>query len=578
MAVRFINYNTPINDAIYPEISQIFNCPHPAKDRLLLNLTKKYGDHYLIFYFIGYYHENAKQYMNALKAYDKCISMRNFPDAYLNIARIFHNNGNIDNAIQILEKGANLCDDVRIFNYIGAIHYTLKKYEYSIKYYEIVIRKCHDNFDMYKCACNNMGFSYTSLGNNDRAIKYYRHGLSISPISEINTQLINNLLLNYDYALDLPNDACIDYTKVNAIYESIYGKTKIVKNNYGNKKIRIGYVSPDFKDHVCAYFIRPLLKFYDKNKFEVCCYHNNVEDAVSAELKQISGIYWRNIHEKSTDKVCGIIKADKIDILVDLAGHTNGNRLDVFHCKPANVQVSYLGFPNTTGLSNIDCRISDHYADPIDSTQMFTEKIIRMPQCFLCFTIPKNLPEIELKNNDDPIVFGVTNKSLKYNDLSLQLWEKILSNVPNSRITIKAGYNGELHRVLNERFIILDEIKDKMKYYGIYNNIDICLDTFPYSGTTTTCDVLCMSTPVITMSIPNRHVSNVTTSILSSMGHVELIAKNMDEYINIASALAFDRNRINKYKTTLRAEFGELMNEKLFMRDFDNLLLSIAKH
>jgi predicted O-linked N-acetylglucosamine transferase (SPINDLY family) len=254
--------------------------------------------------------------------------------------------------------------------------------------------------------------------------------------------------------------------------------------------------------------------------------------------------------------------------------------MDVMAKKPAPVQMTYLGYPNSTGLKTIDYRITDKYADPVDTKQFYSEKLIRMPRCFICFDIGSDLSAIPINPvQKSQIVFGVFNKFHKYNDESYKVWNRIIMSVPNSLLIIKKCVKNEeankCFAKLNlpkDKYIVLDNVPNQITFYNNFNFIDICLDTFPYSGTTTSCDTLIMSTPIVTLNIPNRHVSNVTSSILFNMGMPELVAHSLDEYADIAINLAKSPEKIAYYKQNIRNKFLEVMNPQLFIKEFDNLI------
>jgi predicted O-linked N-acetylglucosamine transferase (SPINDLY family) len=230
----------------------------------------------------------------------------------------------------------------------------------------------------------------------------------------------------------------------------------------------------------------------------------------------------------------------------------------------------------------MDYRITDNYADPITSEQKYSETLLRLPKCFICYSISKDInqyPIIPVRHKN--ITFGVFNKMNKHNKHTFRAWYEIIKNVPNSVLLIKrdtkVDYESKINSLkkigfTNEQLHIMDHIPDETSYKNLYNNIDICLDTFPYSGTTTSCDGFLMGTPIITLSIPNRHVSNVTSSILQNMGFPELVAYSINEYIDISIKLANDMDKIIYYKQNIRNKFLELMNEKIFTDNFDKLL------
>ena len=334
-----------------------------------------------------------------------------------------------------------------------------------------------------------------------------------------------------------------------------------------NRRLRVGFVSGDFRRHSVSYFVRGPLSRLDRTKVEAWAYYNHArEDERTQELKPLFE-EWRSIHGVSDDDTAAMIRRDGIDILIDLTGHTGHSRLSLFALKPAPVQISWIGYPNTTGLPTIDYRLTDEFADPSGSSDEFhTETLIRLPDCFLCYSPLREAPEVvpppvtECGN----ITFGSFNTRVKIGDETLALWRQVLTAVPNAKLVIKSAVG------LSEQSG-KDELLQKIKLAGIdtervtlhsapealgdhlalYGTIDICLDTFPYHGTTTTCEALWMGVPVVTLA-GESHVSRVGVSLLSNIGLQELIAHSAAEYVRIAAALARDPARLIELRATMR--------------------------
>lgn len=575
---------------IYDDVVKILNNTNISisdQETPLLDLLQKYKNHYLVYYFLGYYYTHAKNPDIAISCYKLCINAnKKCIDAYLNLAIIFHKYGKIQETQNVLTTGYQESpNDLRILNFLGALHYLNKDFYTAYSLYKNIVEQTKESSESIKNIYNNLGFSCSAIGKCKRAMQYFNTGLSISctvDCTKINTQLLQNKLINYDYMYKIPANTKDDYDAINTILKSV---PNYAFNKTQQCKLRVGYISGDLRQHVVSSFVEPILQRYNRSMFEVYCYANvEHEDDVSKRFKNYPEINWFNIFDIDTEKICQLIKSHKIDILIDLAGHTNKNNLDVLAKKPAPIQMTYLGYPNTTGLTTIDYRITDKYADPETTTQWFSEKLIRLPKCFLCYNISMDLSIVPIvPKNKTNIVFGVLNKIHKYNKYTYRVWNRIINTVNDSTLIIKKDIksskneNEKCLSVLNlpaNKFKMIDYVSDPQKYLLMYNDIDICLDTFPYSGTTTTCDALIMSTPVITLNIPNRHVSNVTSSFMMNMGFPELIAHSMEEYIDIAVNLANNPQKILFYKQNIRSKFLELMNTSSFAKDFDQLIFN----
>lgn len=312
-------------------------------------------------------------------------------------------------------------------------------------------------------------------------------------------------------------------------------------------RIRVGYVSADFSRHAVGWFMRPILSCHNREEFDVYCYSVAARgDDLTEEAKGLS--VWRDAFLMNDAGLAQQILEDEIDILVDLSGFTSGNRLLAFARRPAPVQVTWLGYPNTTGLQAMDYRITDPWADPAGVTDRFhTEKLFRLPSGFLCYGADPDSPEPAAPNG--PLTFASFNALPKINDRVLQLWARILMRVPESRLYLKAAALQclDTQAVMRERFAAagIDPVRLTMggfedchaDHLAAYNKVDVALDTFPYNGTTTTYDALWMGVPVVALE-GDSHVSRVCVSILQRSGHPEWLAATPDEYVDIAVRLA----------------------------------------
>jgi predicted O-linked N-acetylglucosamine transferase (SPINDLY family) len=353
------------------------------------------------------------------------------------------------------------------------------------------------------------------------------------------------------------------------------------ENRDTDRRLRIGYVSPDFRDHVVGWNLLALLSNHDREKFEIYCYASLANpDAMSEKIyKQIHT--WRNILGANDDQAAEVIRQDKIDILVDLSMHSGGNRLLVFARKPAPVQVTYLGYAGTTGMEAIDYRLSDPYLDPPETDlTVYSEKTIRLPHTYWCYQPGGATPEVttppSIKNGY--ITFGCLNNFAKVSAEAMKLWGRLLATMPNSRLLLHCPSQAHWQPVLSqfaEMGINADRIElvGRQKFPGYietYGRIDIALDPFPYGGAITTCDSLWMGVPVVTLS-GRTAVGRAAQSILCNVGLPELVAKMEDEYIQIAASLAGDPARLESLRASLRQRMADspVMNTKQFARDIE---------
>jgi predicted O-linked N-acetylglucosamine transferase (SPINDLY family) len=357
------------------------------------------------------------------------------------------------------------------------------------------------------------------------------------------------------------------------------------------RRMNIGYVSTDFKRHSVASFIEPLLAAHDKRRFKVFCY-SNVEfpDAVTRRIQDLSE-EWRDISRLGGEWVADRLRSDRIDILVDLAGHTGEGRVLLFARKLAPVQVTWLGYPNTTGIPAIDYRLTDAIADPPGRTERFhVEKLIRLERGFLCYAPPQESPQVsELPLlSAAHVTFGCFNNLAKVTPSMVALWAQLLGALPGARLRLKSFglAAASAQRSIREQFAARGIAAERVELSGPdesfaahldrYREIDIALDVFPYNGAATSCEALWMGVPLITLAGPT-HVSRVGASILSGAGLSELIASSAEEYVQKALELARDVERLRALRATMRDRLtrSPLLDAQGFARSVESAYLGM---
>lgn len=370
----------------------------------------------------------------------------------------------------------------------------------------------------------------------------------------------------------------------------LHARLAVVPDAYANeaepsRRLRIGYVSADFRNHSVAYFFEPLLSGHDPAVVETFCYSAvRHPDAVTHRLEAMAH-HWRSISGMTDADVFDVVQEDGIDILIDLAGHTAGNRLGVFAQKPAPLQITWLGYPSTTGLPTMDYRFTDTWADPPGVSEQFhTEALVRLPHGFLCYrpsadVAPTALPAVETAGH---VTFGSCNELARINEVMISRWAEILNAVPESRLIIsndaladvptREHYYGlfEAAGIDRNRLDLQDIPRDNAGRLNLYNRVDIALDTFPYNDTITTCEALWMGVPVVTLA-GQTHAGRVGVSLLSQVGLHECIAENPDRYREIAVHLANDRQKLGGWRGSLRDRMrrSSLCDTTGFARDVE---------
>lgn len=413
-------------------------------------------------------------------------------------------------------------------------------------------------------AHNNLGILQHAQGKTPEAIGQFERALSLQPgMAHARTNLL--LLLN---CTTIDPDTLYRRHREWGTRHAATGSGGIVAHDntaLPDRKLRIGYVSPDFRQHSCAYFIEPLFQAHDRSQVEIVCYSEVTEpDEVTARLRAHADV-WYDTTGKRDEEIVRRIREDRIDILVDLAGQTANNRLTVFAHKPAPVQVTWLGYGTTTGLTQIDYKLSDIWLTPGESGELFTEHVYNMDRCFIVYQPPRQTPDV----NHPPCIetgyvsFGSFNDLAKLSPEVIACWSRILLRVPRSRLFIKARQSKDPqaqtnilrrfheHEIASDRIVFLPYIPDSTGHFAAFHAIDICLDTFPYNGCTTTCDALWMGLPVVTLA-GDRSVARYGVTLLSAVGLTELIAGDPEQYVEIAASLARNPDRLAMLRSRIR--------------------------
>jgi protein O-GlcNAc transferase len=432
---------------------------------------------------------------------------------------------------------------------------------------------------------NDMAGNLKAMGKAHEAVDYYRRAIDLSPHDRVlhSNHLINLLCTTRLSPEEIYGEHLLFAEQcANQLAE---GRLPCLNDPSPDRPITVGYLSGDFRCHPVAFFIEPVLACHDRSAFRIVLYANHAKpDYITEQFRQF-GFEWRDVAKMPDDELANLIRHDNVDLLVDLAGHTRSNRLLLFARKPAPVQVTWLGYANTTGLDVMDFRITDTIADPPGMTEhLHTEELWRLPGCFLCYRPPQNPPDVGPSPFIEKgyVTFASFNHFAKVTPQMLTIWGKILTNIPGSRLIIKSPgmSHPPLRNALYEQFLragimaerieMLEMLPSVHDHLAFFNQVDIALDTYPYNGTTTTCEALWMGVPVISLA-GRSHVSRVGTSLLTNIGLADLAAESDDEYIAKACALALDSERLACYRNSLREmmQHSQLMDIQGFTRNLE---------
>lgn len=503
------------------------------------------------------------QSQKALSHIQRAIqSAPNRPDLHSTLGSMYSWLGQIDRAIEVLEHAVEL--DPRSAPTHGLLA-TLLLQQKDLDGAEHHYREAIANNPAFAEARTNLGTLMTMTARQAEAVQILRAGARDHPNHP-------GLMINYCVALNYADG--VEAKEIQLAHQQ-YGRVLAalpgqVKTQWPNsldpaRKLKIGFVSPDLFEHSVSFFVRPLIEGLDRKSFQVFVYSiGGRPDNMTRRLQQAADV-WRDLPRANDQQLLDAIRADQVDILIELSGLTQGNRMPALRLRGAPVQVTYCGYPNTTGIQTIDYRVIDSLTDPAGADAMAVEKLVRLDPCFLCFSPPESAPPPEPPPSERAgfITFGSFNSIKKLTPQVLALWARLLHAVPRARLVIKSdGLNGTQARasimttlkkegIPEVRFDLWEKLDGKNDHLAAYSAMDIALDTFPYNGTTTTCEALWMGVPVISL-LGNLHAARVGLSLLNAIGHKDLAANTPDECIRIATELAGDARRLHDLRTTLR--------------------------
>lgn len=498
-----------------------------------------------------------------------------FVEAQNNLGNALHNLGQPDQAIACYRAALGLRpDSAEIFNNLGNVLTETGQLDSAVACYD---RALHLRPD-YADACNNLANALKDSGRLDQAINFYDKAMAIDP-SHVAAHSGKIYTLHF-HPDSTPASLALAHQEWNLRHAASLPQFTGHRNSPDpTRRLRIGYVSADFRDHVIGRFLLPLFSHHSHEQLEIFCYASVARpDSLTAQFRHYADS-WRDAWALSDSELATQIHDDQIDILVDLNLHMGGSRLLAFARRPAPVQMTYLGYCGTTGLTTMDYRITDSYLDlPGSEPNFYCEKPLRLPRSYWCYQPPEKTPDPVAPPVDSTghITFGCLNNFCKISSPTIQTWGKLLRLIPESRLVLHA-HQGSHRQKLLDHFATEQIAPDRIDflsfvplagYFAAYAQIDIALDPFPYTGGTTTCDALWMDVPVVSLA-GQTAVSRGGLSILSNIGLTELIAHSTADYIAIATNLAHDVSNLRHLRTNLRHRMcgSPLMDAAGFSRE-----------
>ena len=521
----------------------------------------------------------------ATEAYNQALRINpEQPEYYNNLALVLEFQCRFDEMVEAYEAAIDLKPDYAVgkANFAAAL---LKQGHLSRA--KELIDSISEKDEVSSSIWVSLGRYYYELGHFAKSLEAYQKALEIDPKEMVAlfgmaaTQIARDDVED-DFLFELHREAA------SRIEEGIEPFSH-ARTERSSTRIKLGFVSPDFKTHSVAFFLEPLIENLDRNRFEIHCYSSVPNPDETTRRFQSLADVWHGISDTSGKNLANDINQDGIDVLFDLAGYTAGSQLAAFVYKPAPIQVSYLGYAHSTGLSSMDYRIVDAITDPEGKT-INSERLAEMPDCFLCYRPVDEAPELgplpALENGS--ITFGCFNNIAKFTRLSARLFAGAMKVVPDSRILLKSHQADDpavrervttLFRnngIDESRVEFMPRLPDVREHLSLYNRVDIALDTSPYNGTTTTCEAFWMGVPVVALA-GSRHASRVGASLNSVVGLHELTAEGEEDFIKKAAMLSEDLEKLSEIRQELRQRVidSPLRDEIRFARNMESAILSM---
>lgn len=522
--------------------------------------------------------QRADRRSEAKACYDRALELQEAqPEAHNNLGTLWHESGRAEKAEPCYRRAIALKPDyVDAHLNLGEALRTLGRLAEA----EASFRNALALQPRLADAHNRLANVLRTMARQEEAEASYRVALDLDPSrAEAHSNLV--FLLNYIHGRT-PEEIFAEHRSFARRFCSAPPPAPFGNPRKPERKLRVGYVSGDLRDHPVAFFIEPVLAHHDRGRFEVFCYHNFARGDATTERLKAHGAHWRVVDKLDDSAFERLVREDAIDILVDLSGHTGHTRIVAFGRRLAPVQACWLGYLNTTGLETMDYRITDAHASPpgrLDA--LHTEKLVRLPGSQWCYRPPADSPDVAPPPfaSSGAITFATFTNAAKVGVPMLRLWGKLLAAVPHARLLVAGAALATIPKDLIERFtregipesrLRIIPAKPFREYLELHASADIILDTHPYSGGTTSCHALWMGVPVITLA-GDTATSRGGASLLNAVGLPDLVAESDDAYLAIASKLAADTARIASLRTGMRARMraSALMDEPGFTRHLE---------
>jgi len=472
--------------------------------------------------------------------------------------------------------------NVSIHSSLGACYIEMNKFQKAFEHFQIGLELDDSHAGIH----TNLSQAYRLIGRMPEAVDHIKKVISLEPHS---TVAQSNLLLYLNYCPNISSEELFAYHQKWGNTFSRKPKNKLLFSNYPDpeRPIRLAYISPDFRGHSVGYFIEPALIHYDAKQFEIYCYAHVPNPDQTTLIIQKNVDKFCLIHTMDDQQLANQIRTDGIDILIDLAGHTANSRIRVMTYQPAPIQITYLGYPTTSGLKHIDYRLTDAVIDPKSaSDSLHTEQLIYLDPYYFCLSSLGNKVPISrlpaLQNKE--FCFGAFHNTSKVSDMIIQLWSKVLGQIPESKILLQAAaYDDpdivkyflacfEKYGIKRHRIHCFGTLPFE-QYLRLHHQIDIMLDTQPWTGHTTSCHALWMGIPILTLA-GNRHASRIGQRLMHAINLPDWIARDHEDFVKKAVQFAKDRKGLDSLRRNMRTRINEsgISNKKQYVHSLEKVL------
>jgi predicted O-linked N-acetylglucosamine transferase (SPINDLY family) len=560
----------------------------------ILDKTKNF----LVFYNFGLLQAEKKDYNKAISYFEKSYTLNNnFLPARHHLAMAYTEIKDYNLAVATYEKllKTNDINDINlgvIYNNLGNVYSSLKKFDLAYNYLLKALRYSIDKSKIY----NNLGYLCYQIGDLEKSILYFKRA---TEKNDENLNYHSRLIATSLYSFNHKNFYSNYTNKFNLTLEKLKFNSSQNNNSFSfdkfESKLKIGFLSSDFKRHPVGYFLLDHLDNIKKFGLELHGYSNLEERFNDDYTKKISNKfnYWSNVKLLNDRDLVSKIKKDKINILMDLSGYTGDNRIGVFALRAAPIQINWAAYLASIGIKEIDYILGDTVVTPLSHQHKYSENILQLKKIWSCLSV-SDLKNLKVVNktpaiNNKYITFGSFSNANKINKKVLNAWLKILNNVPNSKLFLKSfefEITSQVARIksffiknnINSNRILIEKPSDRLELLNSYNNIDIVLDTFPYSGGTTNFEASWMCVPILTLK-GDYFVSKCGESINSILNMKEWIAYDIDNYVNKSIVFSKDFSILNqiKNKLILHSRNSDLFNSEKFSLDFSEILKTTWK-